>query len=206
MSKVYAASGGGHSSSSIVIWVVIAAVVLIVVGFMIQLYNSLVRLKNNVKENWSNIDVLLKQRHDELPKLVSACKQYMAHERGTLESVTQARTEVEKARVTGDAKQLGQAETAMRKSIGNLFAVAENYPDLKADGSFAKLQQRVSELENQIADRRELYNDSVNLNNTRIEQFPAVIFAGMFGFKNFDLLTFSDAEKADVNLDDLFDK
>ena len=83
--------------------------------------------------------------------------------------------------------------------------MAENYPDLKADASFSKLQQRISALENQIADRRELYNDSVNLSNTRIEQFPAVVFAGMFGFKAFDLLKFSEAETADVKLDDLFD-
>ena len=192
-------------SSGVVILIVVLGLVLILSVFLIQLYNSLVRLKNNVKENWSNIDVLLKQRHDELPKLVSSCKHYMQHERGTLESVTQARAQVETARQSGNAEQVGVAETALRRSIGGLFAVAENYPDLKADASFSKLQQRISALENQIADRRELYNDSVNLSNTRIEQFPAVVFAGMFGFKAFDLLKFSEAETADVKLDDLFD-
>ena len=192
-------------STGLIVLIVCLALILIFVVFLVQLYNSLVRLKNNVKENWSNIDVLLKQRHDELPKLVSSCKHYMEHERGTLDSVTKARAQVEQARVSGDAAKVGLAETALRKSIGGLFAVAENYPDLKADSSFAKLQQRISGLENQIADRRELYNDSVNLNNTRIEQFPAVMFAGMFGFKHFDLLKFSDEEKADVKLDDLFD-
>ena len=192
-------------SSGLVILVVVLGLILVLAVFLVQLYNSLVRLKNNVKENWSNIDVLLKQRHDELPKLVSSCKHYMQHERGTLESVTQARAQVETARQSGNTEQVGVAETALRRSIGGLFAVAENYPDLKADASFSKLQQRISGLENQIADRRELYNDSVNLNNTRIEQFPAVVFAGMFGFKAFDLLKFSEAETADVKLDDLFD-
>lgn len=186
-------------------WMIgILCLLLVLAVFLVGLYNSLVRLKNNVKENWSNIDVLLKQRHDELPKLVSSCKHYMKHERETLENVIAARNRVEQARSGGDLKQIGQAETFLRQSVGGLFAVAENYPELKADASFTNLQTRVTDLENQIADRREFYNDSVNLNNTRVEQFPAVMFAGMFGFKTFDLLSFSEAEKADVNMDKLF--
>ena len=204
MSIAYAKSGS--SGVGTIVLVVVLCLLVLLVAFLIQMYNSIIRLKNNVKENWSNIDVLLKQRHDELPKLVSACKHYMQHESSTLENVIKARNQVETARTSGDMQQVGAAETQLRKSVGGLFAVAEQYPDLKADASFEKLQQRITALENQIADRRELYNDSVNLNNTRIEQFPAVIFAGMFGFKHFDLLKFAAAETADVDMDDLFDK
>ena len=190
----------------VVVVVVVICLLVLFALFLVQMYNSIIRLKNNVKENWSNIEVMLKQRHDELPKLVSACKHYMQHESTTLENVIKARNQVNTVMQSGDMKRIGEAETQLRQSVGGLFAVAEQYPDLKADASFAKLQQRVTALENQISDRRELYNDSVNLNNTRIEQFPAVLFAGMFGFKHFDLLKFSAAEIADVNMDDLFDR
>ena len=184
---------------------IIGAIILVLFVFITQLYNSLVRLKNNVKESWSNIDVLLKQRHDELPKLISSCKTYMKYEKGTLQSVVEARNQVEQARTDGDINKIGHAETMLRRSVGGLFAIAENYPDLKANTTFSKLQSRISDLENQIADRRELYNDSVNLNNIRIEQFPAVLFASSLGFKPFDLLAFSEEEKADVDVEKLFE-
>ncbi|HWV08058.1 MAG TPA: LemA family protein [Pseudomonas sp.] len=172
--------------------------------YAVGLYNGLVRLKHGVSKAWSNIDVLLKQRHDELPKLVETCKQYMQYEGATLERVIAARSAVASAREQQDVSALGKAESGLRAGLGQLFALAENYPELKANDSFQHLQQRISGLENGIADRRELYNEAVNLNNVRIEQFPDVLVARAFGFKSADLLVFSDAEKADVNLKSLF--
>ncbi|BAN50417.1 LemA family protein [Metapseudomonas resinovorans] len=184
--------------------VALIVVLLLVAAYAVVLYNALVRLKHGVGKAWSNIEVLLKQRHDELPKLVETCKQYMQHERTTLERVIAARNAVASAREKGDVGALGQAESGLRAGLGQLFALAENYPQLKANESFQFLQQRVAGLENGIADRRELYNEAVNLNNVRIEQFPDLIIAGLFGFKAAELLEFSEAEKADVDLKTLF--
>ncbi|WP_044873623.1 LemA family protein [Pseudomonas sp. LFM046] len=184
--------------------VALIVVLLLAAAYAVILYNALVRLKHGVGKAWSNIEILLKQRHDELPKLVETCKQYMQHERTTLERVIAARNAVASAREKGDVGALGQAESGLRAGLGQLFALAENYPQLKANESFQFLQQRISGLENGIADRRELYNEAVNLNNVRIEQFPDVIIAGLFGFKAAELLEFSDAEKADVDLKTLF--
>ena len=172
--------------------------------YVVMIYNNLVRLKHNVSRAWSNIDVLLKQRHDELPKLVETCKQYMKHEREVLENVTKARAAVAQAREAGDVGALGAAETQMRIGLGNLFAVAENYPDLKANENFSFLQTRISQLESQISDRREFYNDSVNINNIRIEQFPDNIIASIFRFGERELLKFDEAEIKDVNVAKLF--
>ena len=183
---------------------VLLVVIALVVMYFVMIYNALVRLKHGVSKAWSNIDVLLRQRHDELPKLVETCKQYMQHERGTLEEVIKARSAVSSARERGDVSGLGAAETMLRSGLGNLFALAENYPELKANESFQYLQQRISGLENGIADRRELYNEAVNLNNVRIEQFPDVLIANMFHFKPAELLQFTEEEKADVDLKRLF--
>ena len=183
---------------------VVLGIVAAVVLYGIVIYNNLVRLKHNVSKAWSNIDVLLKQRHDELPKLVETCKQYMGYEQETLEKVMQARAAVSAAREQGDVAALGPAETQLRLGLGNLFAVAEAYPDLKANESFRHLQARISGLENAIADRREFYNDSVNLNNVRIEQFPDVIIARWFNFIAATLLEFSEEEKTDVDVGALF--
>ncbi len=172
--------------------------------YFITIYNNLVSLKHSVSKAWSNIDVLLKQRHDELPKLVETCKQYMAHEQGTLEKVMQARAAVAAAREKGDVSSLGPAETQLRMGLGNLFAVAEAYPDLKANENFEHLQARISGLEDAIADRREFYNETVNTNNVRIEQFPDVIIARMLNFQSKDLLEFTDEEKQDVDVKALF--
>jgi LemA protein len=180
------------------------AIIVVAAGYGVVIYNNLVSLKHNVSKAWSNIDVLLKQRHDELPKLVETCKQYMQHERKTLEDVMAARTGVSNAMKQGDRAALGQAETKMRQGLMNLFAVAEAYPDLKANESFGKLQIRISQLEESIADRREYYNESVNVNNVRIEQFPDTLIAGFFNFKGADLLEFDEAELADVDVGKLF--
>ena len=185
-------------------FVVIGLFVILII-YIIIIYNGLVSLKHNTSKSWSNIDVLLKQRHDELPKLVETCKQYMKHERETLEQVMLARSGVSKALEKTDLAALGAAETQLRRGIMNLFAVAEAYPDLKANDSFQHLQARITGLENTIADRREFYNDSVNNNNIRIEQFPDVIIAQLFNFKDFDLLEFSEQEIKDVDIKTLFE-
>jgi len=176
----------------------------VAVIYAIMLYNGLVALKHAVAKAWANIDVLLKQRHDELPKLVEVCKQYKQFEQETLQRVTEARSRVQSAREQQDVSALGQAEGALRIGLGQLFAVAEAYPELKANENFMQLQQRITSLENGIADRRELYNDSVNLNNVRVEQFPDALVARLFNFDAKPLLEFSTAEKADLDMKQLF--
>ena len=176
----------------------------VVAAYGVMIYNSLVNLKHNVSKAWANIDVLLKQRHDEIPKLVEVCKQYRQFEQDTLQRVIEARSKVFAASQSQNIGALGQAETALRASLGNLFAVAEAYPELKTNEQFLNLQTRITALENSIADRREFYNESVNINNVRIEQFPNVIVAGMFHFPRRQLLRFSDPEKADVDVKQLF--
>ena len=184
-------------------WIFLAVLVVLLV-YAVMLYNGLVGVKHGVARAWSNIDVLLKQRHDEIPKLVEVCKQYRQFEQDTLQKVIEARSRVFAASQSQNMPALGQAETMLRASLGNLYAVAEAYPDLKTNQQFLNLQTRISALENAIADRREFYNDSVNLNNVRIEQFPDVIVARMFNFQPADLLEFDAAEISDVNVKQLF--
>lgn len=172
--------------------------------YLVLMYNNLVRLKHNVAQAWSNIDVLLKQRHDELPKLVAVCQQYIKHERRVLEHVTEARASVGKAREAHDVGALGNAENSLRAGLSGLFAVAENYPELRANESFQDLRTRISSIEAQITDRREFYNDSVNVHNVRIEQFPDNAVAAVFGFGPRPLLRFKEAERKDVNVGALF--
>jgi LemA protein len=187
--------------ASIIFWAVIAGLVL----YTISIYNHLVRLKHNVSKAWSNIDVLLKQRHDEIPKLVETCKQYMKFEQETLENVMQARSRVAQARQSQDVPGLGLAEGALRMGLGQLFALAEDYPELRANENFQHLQSRISALENNIADRREFYNESTNINNIGVETFPEIIVARLFGFGERDLLEFEAAEIADVNVKQVFE-
>ena len=175
-------------------------VIVVVLIYFIITYNSLVSIKHNVEKAWANIDVLLKQRNDELPKLIDTCKVYMTHEAQTLEKVISARMGVDAARETHNVADLSRAESALTHSLGGLYAVAENYPDLKADQTFINLQQRITGLENQIADRREFYNDSVNVNNVRIQQFPDLIVAGVFNFERKEMLRFASAELKDVDV------
>lgn len=176
----------------------------VVVVYAIMIYNNLVQLKHSVSQAWANIDVLLKQRHDELPKLVETCKQFMKFEQDTLEKVMAARARVAAAREAGDVAALGPAETQLRLGLGNLFAVAEAYPDLKSSESFQHLHSRISGLENAIADRREYYNESVKNNNVRIEQFPDVVIARSLNFGARPLLEFGEEEKRDVDIKSLF--
>ena len=185
-------------------WWILLAVIVVLVVFAIMTYNALVVLKHNVALAWSNIDVLLKQRHDELPKLVETCRQYRQFEQETLEKVIRARSAVHEARERHDIGALGQAESSLRASLGGLFAVVEAYPELKSNENFTRLQERITQLENAISDRREFYNDSANVNNVRIEQFPTSLLAGMFDFPKARLLHFDRADTADVDVKKLF--
>ena len=184
-------------------WIVLALIVA-ALAYAILLYNGLVAVRNNVSLAWANIDVLLKQRHDEIPKLVEICKQYRRFEQETLEKVVRARAAVHDARASRDIGALGQAEARLRAGLGGLFAVAEAYPELKANENFMALQNRITQLENAISDRRELYNESVNINTVRIEQFPDALIADKFGFHAAKLLHFDAAEVADIDMKTLF--
>jgi LemA protein len=166
-------------------------------AYLVSLYNLLVRLANNIDKAWSNIDVILKQRHDELPKLVEVCNSYMTHERETLESVTNARTAYSTGLKIDDK---AQAENQIVGALGKLFAVAEQYPDLKANQEFLAIQQRISALENTIADRREFYNDSINLYNISIQQIPTLWVAQEIGFTARPLLTVAPSDRKDTKL------
>jgi LemA protein len=186
-----------------VTWIFLGIVAVLLI-YGISLYNHLVGVKHTVAKAWANIDVLLKQRHDELPKLVEVCKQYKQFEQSTLQKVVEARSQVQSARERQDIPALGKAEGLLRAGLGGIFAVAEAYPELKTNEHFMQLQNRITSLENGIADRRELYNESVNINNVQIELFPASIIARLFGFSEKQLLEFSAAEKADVDMKQLF--
>ena len=145
-----------------------------VIIYVVMIFNGLIALKNDIAKAWANIDILLKQRHDELAKLLDVCKGYMDYERDTLQKITQARSMYQQA-VSVDQK--AQADHSMTSALRGFFAVAENYPQLKANDNFMRLQGRITDLENQIADRREFYNDSVNTFNIRIQQMPDTFVA-----------------------------
>ena len=166
-------------------------------GYMTMIYNGLVALKNDIDKSWANIDVLLKQRHDELTKLLDTTKGYMEFERDTLTKITQARNMYQQA-VTVDQK--AQADQSMTSALRGFFAVAENYPDLKANTNFQMLEKRISDIENQIADRREFYNDCVNTFNIRIQQVPDTFVASFMRLTPRTMLKIDEADKADVKM------
>jgi LemA protein len=163
-----------------------------VLVYSVMLYNELVRLRNDNDRAWANIDVLLKQRHDEIPNLVETVKGYMQHEQQTLLAVTQARAASMNAASIG---QKAQADLMMTGALHGLFAVAENYPQLKANENFLKLQTRITELEEHIADRREFFNDDVNTYNTRIGQIPYVFVASFMSLKPRSMFKVSDEDR-----------
>jgi len=175
----------------------IGIVVVGVLAYTVILYNELVRLRNDNDRAWANIDVLLKQRHDEVPNLVACVKGYMEHERQTLEAVTQARAASVSA---GSISQKAQADLFLTGALRSLFAVAERYPDLKANQNFLALQNRISELEERIADRREFFNDDVNTYNTRIGQIPEVFLAGMMHLQRRQLFQVNDSDRQQVEV------
>jgi LemA protein len=175
-------------------------VMLVVVGlaiYAIIIYNELVRLQNDNDRAWANIDVLLKQRHEEIPNLVETVKGYMQHEQQTLLAVTEARAASLSA---GSIGQKAQADLLITGALRGLFAVAENYPDLKANQNFLKLQNRISELEERIADRREFFNDDVNTYNTRIKQIPDLFLANIMKLKPRGMFKVSEQERQAIQV------
>jgi LemA protein len=177
-----------------------AMFLLFVVGvfvYTVTLYNELVRLRNENDRAWANIDVLLKQRHDEVPNLVETVKGYMQHEQQTLLAVTQARTASISA---ASIKQKATADLMMTGALRGLFAVAENYPQLKANENFLRLQNRISELEERIADRREFFNDDVNTYNTRIGQIPEVFVASFMNLKPRSMFKVSEEDRREIEV------
>lgn len=184
-------------NGTLLIGILLVVGLVILIAYVAGAYNMLVRLANNIDKAWSNIDVILKQRHDEIPKLVEVCNSYMIHERETLESVTKARTAYRESLNINDK---AQAENQIVGALGKLFAVAEQYPDLKANQEFSAVQQRISALENTIADRREFYNDSVNIYNIAIEQIPTLWVAQQVGYTARPLLTVAASDRKDVPL------
>ncbi|HKS76456.1 MAG TPA: LemA family protein [Terriglobales bacterium] len=177
----------------LIVILILAAVVV----YTISIYNSLVRLKNDIDKAWSNIDVLLKERHDELPKLIDTCKGYMQYEQKTFTMVTEARNVYSKATTV---PQKAEADNMMTGALKSLFAVAENYPELKANNDFMQLQQRITELEERIADRREFFNDSVNVYNIRIQQVPDVFLARLMNLQHRDMFKVAEEDRQDVQV------
>jgi LemA protein len=163
----------------------------------VLLYNGFVQMKNDIDKAWSNIDLLLKQRYDELPKLLKVCEGYMQHEQRTLEAVIQARSQLSAAK--SGAGQLA-AQNLLTETLRSLFAVVENYPELKADAGFRQFANRISEIEDQIADRRELYNEYANLYNIRLDQLPDLIIARLCHFTARKLWAIDPAHREDVKI------
>ncbi len=179
---------------------IVMALLLFGVGvfiYFITIYNSLVRLRNDIDKAWSNIDVLLKQRHDELPKLIETCKGYMQYEQKTLQAITEARTAFLRASTVPEK---AQADNLLSGALKTLFAVAEKYPELKANNNFMQLQKRISELEERIADRREFFNDDVNTYNIRIQQLPDVFVARMLNLQRRELFKVAEGDRQDVEV------
>jgi LemA protein len=176
---------------------VVLLIVAGVVAYVVTVYNSLVQVKNNVDQAWSNIDVLLKQRTDELGKLIDAVKGYLGYERDLLTRLTTLRAQVARG---GPEESRLAAEREIGAGVGRVFALAESYPELKSSTNFLELQRRISGLEEQIAHRREFYNDAVNINNVRMEQVPDMLLAGAAGLRRRPLLEASADERADVDV------
>lgn len=164
----------------------------VIISFLINLYNKLVMLKFNVDKAYGNIDVVLKQRADEIPNLVTVAKHFMNYEENLLTRLTELRTFYNNST---DANKKTEIANETSKALSSFFAVSENYPELKSNNNFLELQKRISDLENKIADRREFFNDSVNLYNIGIHEFPNVILAKMLGYKDKTLLEITNEEK-----------
>jgi LemA protein len=178
---------------SVIGWIILAAVVVIVI-LVITSYNTLVSMRQRTNQAFADIDVQLKQRHDLIPNLVETVKGYAAHERGTLEAVIQARNSAVAATGQGPAAQ-GAAENQLSGALRQIFALSESYPDLKANTNFQQLQAELTDIENKIAATRRFFNNAVGEYNSGIQRFPAVLFAGMFGFTQRTFFDLGDDRK-----------
>lgn len=190
------------SEGIIFLWVV-AGIVLVGIGiYAVSVYNTLIRLKKDCDKAWANIDVLLKQRSDELPKLIDAAREYMDYENETFQKVIQARQKAQKA---SSPKQEANADSKLKSALGDFFALAENYPELKTSEQFTELQQRIADIEDHIADRREYYNEATTYYNTRIEQIPYVFLANPLGYKERELFDVDEEDLEDVDISESFE-
>ena len=175
--------------------IVIAVIVVLLLLFLVLLFNGLVQKRNRADNAWAQVDVQLKRRHDLIPNLVASVQGYAAHESGTFQAVTQARAAAMGAQTPAQA---GAAEGMLSQALGRLFAVAEAYPDLKANQNFLDLQAQLKDTEDKIAISRQVFNDTVLTFNNSIQTFPAVLIAGMLGFSKKDFFEIDDATDRDV--------
>ena len=176
-------------------WIVVVIVVLVVI-WLVLTYNGLVTLRNRTQEAWSEIDVELKRRHDLIPNLVQTAQGYMGHERGTLEAVTNARAGAVAAGASGDPAKIGAAENMLTQSLRSLFAVSENYPDLKAIAAFTNLQEQLTATEDKIEFSRRFYNGNVRDYNIKLQTLPTSLIAGVLGFKAFGFFQADESDRA----------
>jgi LemA protein len=181
----------------IIVLIVLIAVAVVCILWAIGIYNSLIKMRNRVKNAWSQISVQLKRRHDLIPNLVETAKGYMKHERETLENVVKARNMAMAAQGAGEA---AQAENMLSQTLKSLFAVVENYPDLKANQNMMQIQEELTSTENRISFARQHYNDSVMTFNNGIQMFPRNVIAGMFNFNEEEFFEVPEEEKEAPNV------
>ena len=175
--------------------IVVLVIVFFFIAWLISVYNSLIGLRNQVDNAWSQIDVQLKRRHDLIPNLVETCKGYMQHERGTFEAITNARAQAMGAKTVTEA---AKAEGALGEALSKFMLVVENYPELKANQNFLAVQEELASTENKIAFARQAYNDQTMFFNNRIQMFPSNIVAGIFSFTKRDFFEVTAAEEREV--------
>ena len=178
--------------------IAIVVVLIIIISYIFTIYNGLILVKNNLKKSWSNIDVLLMQRSDEIPKLLTTIKAFVKHEKNMIDKVLESRENYLGANSVGEK---AVADNEMSSALKSLFALAENYPDLRSNENFIQFQSRISSLEDDIADRREFYNDSVNNYNIRIQSMPDVFIANSMGLKEEEMFEVVVSKKQDVEID-----
>jgi LemA protein len=176
--------------------VIVIVLVVLILAWLFFTYNGLVTARNRTQEAWSEIDVELKRRHDLIPNLVNTVQGYMGHERGTLEAVTNARANAVAAGATGDPEKIGQAENVLSQSLRSLFAVSENYPDLKAISAFTNLQENLTATEDKLEFSRRFYNGNVRDYNTRLQTLPTSLIGGALGFKPFGFFQADEGDRA----------
>ena len=177
-------------------WVILGVVIVVVLLWLVLTYNGLVTSRNRTQEAWSEIDVELKRRHDLIPNLVNTVQGYMGHERGTLEAVTNARANAVAVGATGDPAKIGQAENVLSQSLRSLFAVSENYPELKAISAFTNLQENLTATEDKLEFSRRFYNGNVRDYNTKLQTLPTSLIAGALGFKPFGFFQADEGDRA----------
>ena len=177
--------------------IIVIVIIVLILLYFISTYNGLVSLRNKVKDSWAQIDVMLKNRYDLIPNLVETVKGYAKHEKETLDAVISARNSAVSAKTTEEEM---KASGDVEKALGRLFALAENYPDLKANTNFTKLQDELKEIEEKIRYSRQFYNDSVLTYKNKIEMFPSNIVAGIFGFKPESFFEANDTERENVQV------